>query len=81
MFKFAETVFDDLVSVIAFEIVKNDWECASCEVKFSVAGMTESAAKLASDVIVVAYFLVFFFIKWCFAAWTMCACIEFLLLL
>jgi len=59
VFEFADSVFDDLMGVIAFEVVENDWECATCEIEFAVVFVTKSAAKLASDVTVVANFLVF----------------------
>ena len=32
VFEFAESVLDDLMGVIAFEIVKNNWECTTCKV-------------------------------------------------
>ena len=63
VFEFSESVFDDLMGVVAFEIMKYDWKCASREVKFSVTYVAESAAKIASDVTVVANFFVSVFVK------------------
>ena len=68
MFEFAESVFNELMGVVAFEIVKDDWECASREVEFGVALVTECASIRPSDVTVVATFLVFVVIEKCFAA-------------
>ena len=58
MLKFSYAVFDDLMSVIALEVVENDWKCAACEVKFAVTFVAESAAKGSRDVAMVAHLFV-----------------------
>ena len=54
MFEFADSVFGELMGVIVFEVVENDRKYATCAVAF----VTKSAAKLTSDMTVVANFLV-----------------------
>ena len=49
--------------------------------KFGIAFVTESAAKFASDVTVVANFLVCVFVKGCVAFGTVCACFKIFFLL
>jgi len=73
MFEFTEAMFNELMCVIVLEVVKDNWECASRDVEFGVTFVTESAAKLASDMIVVAYFLVYCFVELNVTARTMCA--------
>ena len=69
------------MGVIAFEIVKNDWECATWLVKVGVAFMAKSAAEGPSDVAVVANFFVCVSVEFSVTAWAMCACIEVILFL
>ena len=61
------------MGVVAFEVVKYDWECATREVKFGVAFVTECAAKFPSDVTVVANFFVSVFVEFCVASRTVSA--------
>lgn len=76
MLEFAKSVFNDLMCIITFEIMEEDWNGASSEREFEIAFGAERASKLASDVIMVATFLVCCLIKKCVAAWAVSDCLK-----
>ena len=81
MFKFSQSMFNNLMGIVAFKIMEKNWKCATRHVKFGVTFMAESATKGASDVIVVANFLVCFVVEFSVAAWAVCRCLKVFLLL
>ena len=56
VFEFADSVFDDLMGTIAFEIVEDDLERSTYEMKFAVAFVKHSDTKFDTGVAVVANF-------------------------
>ena len=81
MLKLAQSMLNQLVSIIRLEVVKNDGKCSSSEWELKIAFITQRASELAREVAVIATFFMCCLIKKDLAVWAMCASIKVCLLL